>query len=272
MSKLIKKITSKDNFIIKKVRQLKTKKGRDKYNEFLVEGLHLIEESIKNNIEINFIVYCDTFLMNAYNEELISYLHEKNVHIYNISDQQFKQITETETPQGILGVVKKPCFDLHQVLSEPKNNILILDRIQDPGNMGTILRTADAAGINSVIIIKGSVDIYLPKTIRAAAGSIFRLPILHMDNPSSVMFLLKKYKKKAIATSPKAACFYYDLPLAEDVALIIGNEANGVSQEFLEQVNHVVKIPMLRNTESLNASIAASIVMYEMVRQKIMVE
>ncbi len=269
---MIKKITSKDNFIIKKVRQLKTKKGRDKYNEFLIEGFHLVEECIKNDAEINFIVYCDAFIIHAYNEELISFLHERNIHIYNISDQLFKLITDTETPQGILGVVKKPSFDLHHILREPKSNILILDRIQDPGNMGTILRTADASGINSVIVIKGSVDVYLSKTIRAAAGSIFRVPILYMDDPLSVIFLLKKYKKKAIATSPKAACFYYDLPLAEDVALIIGNEANGVCEEFLEQVNDVVKIPMLRNTESLNASIAASIIMYEMVRQKMITQ
>lgn len=267
---MIKKIESKENSIIKKIKQLKIKKNREQYNQFIIEGVHLIEESIKNNIQIDFIVYGDSFLENEYNKELISLLIKKDIIIYNVSDQLFKIITDTETPQGILGVVKKPYFIEHDILSQPKSNIVILDRIQDPGNMGTILRTADAAGIDGVIIIKGSVDVYLPKTIRSAVGSIFRIPIFHMDDPIDVIKLLKKYNKKMIATSPSAKNFYYDLPLAEDIAMIIGNEANGVSKAFLENVDHVVKIPMLRDTESLNASIAASIMMYEIVRQKMM--
>lgn len=265
---MIKKISSKENLIIKRIKQLEYKKYREKYQQFLLEGVNLIEEGLKNNAEFHFVVYKDTFLNDSYNEELISCLLEKNILVYNVPDVLFEYIADTESPQGIISVVAKPQFDFQSILETSGTNLLVLDRIQDPGNMGTILRTADASGIDGVIVIKGSVDLYLSKTIRAAAGSIFRIPVTYMEDTTTVISTLKVHNKKIIATSPRAELYCYDIPLDKDTALIIGNEANGVSIEIIQSADNIVKIPMIRATESLNASVAASIIMYEMVRQK----
>ncbi len=265
---MIKEITSKDNLMIKRIKQLEHKKYRDKYGLFLLEGMHLIEEALKYNTILNYIVYSDSFIKDPYQEELINFLCEKNNSIYNVSDSLFEYIAETENPQGIIAAAVKPQTDFEEVLKTDGSSVVILDRIQDPGNMGTILRTADAAGIHGVISMKGSVDFFNSKTVRAAAGSIFRIPLFQFNDNNQLTDALRRHKKKTIATSPRAKDYYYNLPVFENYGLIIGNEANGVSETLLDYADYRVKIPMLRDTESLNASIAASIILYEMVRKK----
>ena len=265
---MIKEIASKDNFMIKRIKQLEHKKYRDKYNLFLLEGPHLIEEALKNDVMLNYIVYSDSFIKDPYQEELISFLCEKYNTIYNVSDSLFEYIADTESPQGIIAAAVKPNDDFEEILKDSSSSVVVLDRIQDPGNMGTIIRTADAAGIQGIISIKGSVDFFNSKTVRAAAGSFFRIPLFQINVENQLIDLLTKYEKNIIATSPKAEKYYYDLPIFENYALIIGNEANGVSEALLDCADYRVKIPMLRDTESLNASVAASIIIYEMVRKK----
>ncbi len=265
---MIKEIASKDNFMIKRIKQLEHKKYRDKYNLFLLEGPHLIEEALKNDVMLNYIVYSDSFIKDPYQEELISFLCEKYNTIYNVSDSLFEYIADTESPQGIIAAAVKPNDDFEEILKDSSSSVVVLDRIQDPGNMGTIIRTADAAGIQGIISIKGSVDFFNSKTVRAAAGSFFRIPLFQINVEYQLIDLLTKYEKNIIATSPKAEKYYYDLPIFENYALIIGNEANGVSEALLDCADYRVKIPMLRDTESLNASVAASIIIYEMVRKK----
>lgn len=262
------KITSKENSTIKKVKQLELKKYREKYDEFLLEGLHLIDEAFKNKAIISSVVYKDAFVKEVQNRNLMDLLNRKNIPAYNVSDTLFEHICDTENPQGIIAVAARPHFNFEEVLAKKDSNILILDRIQDPGNLGTILRTADAAGIEGVISMKGSVDQYNSKTVRAAAGSVFRIPVTQVEDIDQLFLLLKKFQKKLISTSPRADVFYFDVPIYKNSALVIGNEASGVSEALLSGAHQIIKIPMLRETESLNASIAASLIMYEMVRQK----
>lgn len=151
---------------------------------------------------------------------------------------------------------------------EEATNIIVLDRLQDPGNIGTILRTADAAGYMGAILMKGTADIYSPKIARAAAGSLFRLPVLLVDTPEHAIQILKDHKKKIIGTTPNCDSYYYDVDMKKDVALIIGNEGNGACDEFLSQAELKIKIPMEGTIESLNAAVSAGILMYESVRQK----
>lgn len=265
---MIKRISSKDNSIIKKVKQLGLKKYRDKYNLFIIEGINAINEAIKNHVEVRFTVAQDTFLQEHDHEELINEIYHEDIPIFNVPDSLFNYISETKKPQGIIAVVSKLEFDYERIVKEEESNILILDKIQDPGNLGTIVRTADAAGIDLIISLKGSVDFYLSKTVRSAAGSIFRIPTVQLESENEVIALLKKHKKKLMVTSPRAEYLCYEVPLYKNIALVIGNEANGVSDPFIKEAEYMIKIPMLRETESLNASIAASIVMYEMVRQR----
>ncbi len=265
---MINKISSKENAVIKKIKQLELKKYREKYSQFLLEGINLIHEALKNNGILDVVVFKDAFVNEPHQKEIIDLLVEKNISVFNVSDSLFEHICDTENPQGIIAVAKKPYFNFEEVLKKQDSNILILDRIQDPGNLGTILRTADAAGMEGVISMKGSVDLYNSKTVRAAAGSVFRIPVTQVEDVDQLLLLLKKHQKRIIATSPRGENYYFHVDIYKNSALVIGNEASGVSEALLRSAQHIVKIPMLRDTESLNASIAASLVMYEMVRQK----
>lgn len=146
--------------------------------------------------------------------------------------------------------------------------MIVLDRLQDPGNIGTILRTADAAGFCGAILIKGTADIFSPKIVRATAGSLFRLPVFMAESPEQAINMLRKYGKKIICTAPDCCNNYYDVDMQNDAAVIIGNEGNGVSDEFLIKSDYLVKIPMQGTIESLNAAVSAGILMYESVRQR----
>ena len=142
----------------------------------------------------------------------------------------------------------------------------MLDRLQDPGNIGTILRTADAAGYGLAVIMKGTVDIFSPKVVRAATGSLFRMPVVFMDSISELVDFSRAAGRKLVATCLNAQSYYFDEDLSENIALIIGNEGNGISKELMESSDIRIKIPMHGNIESLNASVAAGILMYESVR------
>lgn len=265
---MIKKIASKENLIIKRIKQLELKKYRDRFSQFTIEGQNLIEEAVRNEADISFIIYSDSFLDSIDREELINYLLDRRIPVYNVSDKLFDYISDTENPQGIIGVAAKPVFLQQDIIEKERTNIVVADRVQDPGNLGAILRTADAAGFDCVMSVKGSADHFSSKVVRSAAGSIFRIPVFCVENSRMAISLLKKNRKRIICASPKCSNYYYDVPMAENIGLVIGNEANGVCGEFMANADYAVKIPMFGNIESLNASVSASILMYESVRQR----
>ncbi len=153
-------------------------------------------------------------------------------------------------------------------LGSVSSNVVVLDRLQDPGNIGTIIRTADAAGFRDILVMKGTADIFSPKTVRAAAGSLYRVRFSFASEPSEALNLLKTLGKKIACTSPAAEKSYFEEDIAENIALIIGNEANGACEEFMLNSDIRLLIPMEGSIESLNAAAAASIIMYESVRQR----
>lgn len=257
----MKLIISADNKTFKKAVQFKQKKYRDEQNRYLIEGPNLIYEAYRSNFDIEMILqsedYCsrDAFL---------------DIPTVTMRSKLFRKLSNTENPQGILAIVKKRIYTEEEFFPQKaaSSNLVVLDRLQDPGNIGTILRTADAAGFNGAILLKGTADIYSPKIVRATAGSLFRLPVLIVDTPGQVIELLAKYRKKIICTAPNCSNNYYDVDMQKDTAVIIGNEGNGVCDEFLTKSDYLVKIPMEGPIESLNVAISAGILMYESVRQR----
>ena len=145
---------------------------------------------------------------------------------------------------------------------------MVLDRLQDPGNIGTILRTADAAGYRLAVVMKGTADIFSPKVVRAATGSLFRMPVVFMDSNSELVEFTRAAGKKLVAACFDTERCYFDEDLTDNIALVIGNEGNGICKEIIESSDVKIKIPMHGNIESLNASVAAGILMYEAVRGK----
>lgn len=270
------KITSKDNDLIKHIKKLKDKKYRDESNEFIVEGIKLIEEAIKENAKIKKIIICDeNEKTNAISKNLM-YEISKYDCVY-VTKTVFNSITQVVAPQGIFAIVEKGnTFDeesditteslVHEI-DYSEDIIVVLDDIQDPGNLGTILRTIDSCNLKQIIVSKGTVDSYNPKVVRSTMGAIFRINIIECDDLVRTIKVARKHHFKLQVTSLDAKDTIYDVDYKKKI-IVIGNEANGVSKEIQEIADEKVKIPMLGKTESLNASIAAGIVLYEYTRQK----
>ena len=259
-------ITSKDNEIIKSIRKLKEKKYRDISNEYIIEGLKMIEEAIEENVNIKKIVVCEECLKDSEIEQKFLYKIAKYDCIY-VSDKVFGFLTDVVNPQGMLAVIEKEGAEDKIIYDE--DIIIVLDGIQDPGNLGTILRTVDSVGLSQIIISKTSADAYNPKVVRSTMGAIFRVKIIEAENLVETLKNLKKHKFKVAATSLEGSESIYNMDYKKK-AIIIGNESKGVSNEILEIADSKIKIPMLGKTESLNASIATGVILYEYVRRKVM--
>lgn len=261
-------ITSSDNHTYKQTKQLLVKKFRDEYKEFSIEGLRIIMDAIDNKKEIKRILFNDTLYKTAGGEKLLKICQDKGYPIYKISDKMFRDISDTKNPQGILAVLSYEEYDISNIFNKDSAFLLLLDRIQDPGNLGTILRTADAAGIDGVLITKGSVDIYNPKTIRSTMGSIFHLPIIPSISTDSLLPLLDMHGFDVISTTLDTNTYLYDISFSKKTVIVIGNEANGICPDIINKSDILIKIPMFGKAESLNAAVAASIIIYESARQK----
>lgn len=238
-------LTSKNNPIIKETVALKDKKGRKESGLFLIEGWKMARECQKSNFEIERV-----FVAESYDGEL-SFPDEL---IVRVSDEVFRHLSDEKTPQGILCRARIPAL----TLSPPKGNCLLLDGVADPGNLGTILRTANAAGYNEVYLTKECADPYSPKCVRASMSGVFFTKIYRAER-SEILSVLKGIPV-LIADMGGSNVFSYTPP--KQFALVIGNEANGVSDEVKNAAFHTVKIPMQDTQESLNAAISAGIIMY----------
>ena len=258
-------ITSKDNELIKNIKKLKDKKYRDERNEFIVEGIKMVGEAIKEEANIKNIIICDDCYNNCEIPSEIKYEIAKRKIIY-VSQKVFDSITDVTNPQGILAVVEKNKVN---DIDYKQDFFLILDDIQDPGNIGTILRTADSINLNQIIVSSKTADAFNPKVVRSTMGAIFRINVIVCEDLSGVISQLKKHKVKIAATDLKTDKSIYDIDYKK-TAVIIGNEANGVSEKLLERADVKIKIPMTGKTESLNAAVATGIILYEKQRQEIM--
>ena len=256
-------IESKDNNLFKHIKKLKERRVRDKEGLYILEGLRLIEEAIKAKVEIENIIiskdYEDKF------EDFLIKSNTLNIKTNILSNNLFTQIASTENPQGIIAIAKKK--DNEKTLSG--DFYLICDKVQDPGNLGTIIRTAHAAGVNGIILTKGTVDIYNDKTIRSTMGSIFYIPIFYDDKNYSIIKSLKEDGFNLVATSLAESKNFFEEDLKGKTILAVGNEGNGISDELFELADKKVKIPMPGGAESLNVSIATSIILFEKVRQNL---
>ncbi len=259
----MKKITSKENTIYKETRKLSTKKGRDESGLYLVEGENMIREACNHGIPLRHIFLRDK---GGGHPEFVFTKPGKapGVPIYLLEYGLFDQLAQTETSQGVLGVAKKPVMPK---TIPNQGNVLILDRLQDPGNIGTLIRTAEAAGYQGVVVVKGTADVFSPKVVRATAGSLFRVPLFHFSDREELLEALRKSGKKMVVTDLKAKTSYYQQDLRKNIALVIGNEGNGVDPYFSEHGDVRIKIPMKGKVDSLNAAVAAGILMYESMRR-----
>ena len=251
-------IESKNNNLFKEIKKLKEKKHRIKSNKYLIEGLRFVEEAIKSKVSIDSIIFTESF--KEKNPDLFLKINE-NIKLIQMNEALLKQLCSTENPQGIVGVINMQNKEL-----KSGELVVLVDKVQDPGNMGTIIRTAHAAGAAGIVMTKGTVDIYNDKTLRSTMGSIFYIPIVEDDSLDFVKSLNKEGYKLVVSSLQGKNNFFEENLQGKDM-IAVGNEGNGVSDEVYDIADIKVKIPMPGEAESLNVAVATSIMIYEKIRQ-----
>lgn len=237
---------------------LEKRQARRKEQRFVVEGPHLVEEAAE---QIDFAIYAEEL-------PIISQLKTKGVACYKISRKQFSKISEVETPQWVLAVVKEKVHTLDDILRVKDPLIVFCAGVQDPGNLGTIIRTADAVGAAGVVLSRGTVDLYNGKVIRATMGSLFHLPVVQAEEIEDTIGKLKKRQVKVIASDVSAKKDLYAIDYKGPVAILVGNEGAGLEDEIIKQADEAIRIPMPGKAESLNVGISTSVILYEALRQR----
>ena len=265
------RISSPANEKIKLVTQLQSKaSARKKQKMFVVEGIRMYEEIPASELVATYVsekYYDETIKAGKLSKEAKANLSVRDYFI--VADSVFKNMSDTVTPQGILAIVKQKEYELSDVINNGKNKVfMVLESIQDPGNLGTIVRTAEGAGVAGIIMNKETVDIYNSKVIRSTMGSVYRVPFVVVENLGEAITELKKNNVTVFAAHLKGDEYYAKDLYKDSVAFLIGNEGNGLSDDIANMADKYVKIPMDGMVESLNASVAAAVLMYEAKRQK----
>lgn len=262
-------ITSPQNQFIKLAVSLKQKKYRDDLSLFIVEGVRLVEEAAQSSWLVETCIYTTEVLQLDRVQQIIADLKSKNCRMIQVPGILFAKITDTKAPQGIMVIAQKYTYQLSEVLiTGMKPFFVVLDELQDPGNVGTIIRTAAAAGVTGVILTKGCTDVFASKVVRASMGSIFHVPIFEGVTNSDVISFFAKHKIDILATSLESSNVYFKADCNKSLAIVFGNEANGVSPQLLEHAQDKLHIPLLGRVESLNVAASAAIILYEVVRQR----
>ena len=261
-------ITSANNQVIKKVASLKQKKYRDEYNLFVVEGIRLVEEAAGSTWRPAMCFYTEKAAAAPRVQATLEILAAKGCRIFPVADNVYAKITDTEQPQGILCVMEKKRYTFDDLQSSDRELIVVLDNVQDPGNVGTVVRTADAAGCCGVILTKGCADLFSGKTVRATMGSLFHLPVITGVAEQEVAAFLERQGIRLLATALDSSSLYHDVDLRSPVAIVFGNEGAGVSKVILEKADERLYIPLYGRAESLNVAVAAAVILYEARRQR----
>jgi len=261
-------ISSSSNSNVKYVKSLQMKKSRDEYGKFLIEGEKLFVEALDYKVPISMVLISQSYTESSKHQEYAAVLSERNIPLCYADDKVFKGVCETDTPQGIIAVAAKLEYDIDSIISKDKLSLILLHELRDPGNVGTIIRTADACGLNAVVISKGSADLYNGKTIRATMGSLFHIPVIQGIDTAEIIVKLKQNGVVTIGADPHSSISCIELPYHSKSAIIIGNESHGISSGIKDMLDINATIPMPGRAESLNAGIAASILMYELYVRK----
>ena len=243
---------------------MKNKKARDMQGLFVAEGEKLVREAPEGSV-------VQVIVSRSFAEEhpdADGWFAGGNPEIGVVEDGRYASLSDTRSPQGIMALVRQVPFRIEDAIGGVNPFILLLENLQDPGNAGTIIRTAEAAGVDAVFLTEGSVDIYSPKTTRSTMGSIYRVPHFYVENAAGLLESLKSRGIRSYAASLRGTGVYTDPDYRRGTAFIIGNESRGVTEETAAMADVLIRIPMMGRVESLNAAMAAGILMYETQRQR----
>lgn len=259
-------ITSTGNQKIKRLLNLRKKrKARDEEKVFLVEGIRMFRE-----VPLSYLleVYVSESFYKKEKDTLQMVLEGSSVKPEILSDTVYAYISDTKTPQGVLCTVSQRLYTLEQAAGRECPHILVLDNLQDPGNLGTIIRTAEGAGVTGIVMSRDCVDIYNPKTIRSTMGSVYRMPFHYTEDITGAVSWMKENGIRTYAAHLDGSRVYDEEDYTKPCAFFIGNEGNGLRAEVARQADTYIHIPMAGQVESLNAAAAATVLMFEAGRQR----
>lgn len=254
MSEIIKTevIQSEQNQWLKRCKALQQKKYRQQYRQFVAEGLRFVQEALENNA-------VEAILVEEHQQELLLQLQVTNaVSVLLVKSGLLEKTLQTVHPQGIAAIARQRQWDWQSV--EHMQQILIIDGVQDPGNLGTIMRTALASGTEAMLYLKGTVDLYNDKTLRSTMGAIFRLPVFQIDDVKAMTDMLHQWGYQLAVADIRAQQYYYQMQFPQKTALVVSNEANG--PQLIKEGDLMIKIPLYQQAESLNVAVATGILLY----------
>ncbi|MEG1500601.1 MAG: RNA methyltransferase [Clostridiales bacterium] len=261
-------ISSRSNQYLKQIRILQQKKAREEKQLFLVEGLRLAEEAVSSSGELVYGLLSQDFLANSRGQKLANQALAKKIPLFLVEEEMLKQVCPTENSQGIVFVASYLLGDKLSFQQKIKDNLLIADKISDPGNLGTLLRTALAAGSQGILLLPGSVDIYNPKVVRSSMGAIFHLPFYQAQSNQEAWELVEALNLQIFMADAQGSLPYTKADLKQPAAILMGSEAHGI-EDFLQKPSvQSISLPMSCHSESLNVSVAAGIILYEIQRQR----
>lgn len=266
---MLKEISSPDNAKVKLVRKLASRKGRSEEGLFVAEGINLVSELTAGGHDIDFIMLSAAFDAGADERRaaLAGFIESGRADAYKVKESIFNKLSDAEHGVDVLAVCRmaQPGLEIIEELAAD-DCVLVCDRVQDPGNIGTMIRTAVAAGYGALVLMPGTVDIYSPKVLRATAGAVFNIPIAYANSEDELFDIIHKTSRRIVVTDPSGGSAYYEEDLSHGIALVIGNEGAGVSESIMNRADVRVTLPMKGSIESLNAAVAAAVLMYEAIR------
>ncbi len=251
--------TSPNNPVIKNIRILQENSGRQKQEKFLIEGINCLDEAINFDCDLESLVINESSMDNESVRQILVKSKDKTKPLI-VTEALFKTLTTTSSQCHIMAIVRKLKYTVQDCLeSIKKGPLLILDCIQDPGNLGSLLRIASGFDVSGIILLKGCVDIYNPKVIRSSAGHIFQTPFIYMNSTQEIIALIKENKLILSVLTPTGNTMLCDTHSKAKRALVLGNEGHGINDELLANAYELIKIPTSSRLESLNVTISAAI-------------
>jgi len=260
-------LTSLQNNQVKQVVSLHRRKGRDESKKFLVEGWRFVEEAVQRGAEIEQVFVCPTRIPPEW-QFLIDEIYVQRLAVEEVDERLLRRMGTTEEPQGILAVARQKTVSWGDLSVDAQSLLLIIDGVQDPGNLGTILRTALASGITQVCLTSGTVDLYNPKVLRSTMGTIFSLRVVNEVSTDEIINFCQANSLTMVTADLKGEPLYSAKIEQVPMALIVGNEGKGPADQFKTAADQTVTIPMYNQVESLNVGIATGILLYEIVRRR----
>lgn len=260
-------ITSRANPLVKELRALAQKKVREQRGEFLVEGIQPVRQAIQSDAAVRMIVVADDLLTSKIARDAVRIQERSGTRIVHVSRDVFESLAEREHPTGIAAVVKITPRTLNDLRVDDDAIFVALVQVSNPGNLGTILRTADAVNARGVILIGNATDPFAPSALNASRGAVFAIPLVRLENAQDLLEWCRARQVRIVTTSDHAAQNFWDAELRAPLVIVLGNEGEGLPDEILAQGN-AVKIPMAGAVDSLNLAVAASVLLYECVRRQ----